>query len=77
MPMETIYSAIQELQLGLITVIITCSLLFAAGYWLGVAKSKKFIKRINKMEKEILDLNAELLYNSKESSSLVKAGSRS
>ncbi|HMH22032.1 MAG TPA: hypothetical protein VK563_09660 [Puia sp.] len=75
--METIYSAVQELQLGLITVIITCALLFAAGYWLGITKSKKFIKKINKLENEILDLNAELLYNSKESSSLVQASSPS
>jgi energy-converting hydrogenase Eha subunit H len=76
--METIYSAVQEFQLGLITVIITCSLLFAAGYWLGIAKSKKlFIRKLNKMEKEILDLNAELLYNGKEGNSLVQTGSKS
>jgi len=77
MPMETIYAAVQELQLGLFTVIISCSLLFFVGYKLGAAKSKKFIKKINKMEKEILDLNAELLYSSKESGSLMKAGSPS
>ena len=76
--METIYSAVQELQLGLITVIISCSLLFAAGYWLGTTKSKKlFARKINKMEKEILELNAELLYNGKEGNSLVQTGSNS
>jgi len=75
--MEAIYATVQELQLGLFTVIITCSLLFVVGYRLGAAKSKKFIKKINKMEKEILDLNAELLYSSKESGSLMKAGAPS
>ena len=61
--MENIYSAIQELQLDLFQVFITGLLLFLVGYWLGTIKSKKFVKRIHKMEKEIMDLNSELLYN--------------
>jgi len=61
--MENIYSTIQDLQLDIFQVLITGLLLFVVGYWLGTIKSKKFVKRIHKMEKEIMDLNTELLYN--------------
>ena len=75
--METIYSTSQDFQLDIIQVMITGLILFAAGYWLANLRSKKFLKEMRKLEKEIMDLNSELLYNEKmyyekASSSMVK-----
>jgi hypothetical protein len=73
--METIYSASQDFQLDIIQVMITGLILFAAGYWLANLRSKKFLKEMRKLEKEIMDLNSELLYNEKMYSDKVKASS--
>jgi hypothetical protein len=61
--METIYTILQNFQLDLSQVFICGLVVFAIGFWAGRAKSKKLERKIAKMEKEILDLNAELLYN--------------
>lgn len=60
--METIYSAIQRFELDPIQVIILGLFLFAIGFWTGQAKSRKLGRKMAKMEKEIRDLNTELLY---------------
>jgi hypothetical protein len=75
--METIYSTSQDFQLDIIQVMITGLILFAAGYWLANLRAKKLLKEMRKLEKEIMDLNSELLYNEKmyhdkASSSMVK-----
>jgi hypothetical protein len=61
--METFLPVFQNFQLDLTGVLIIGLFLFAFGYWLGTLKSKKLNKKIHKMEKDIMDLNAELLYN--------------
>jgi hypothetical protein len=59
--METIYTILQNFQLDLFQVFI-CGLVVATiAFWAGRAKSKKLERKMAKMEKEILDLNAELL----------------
>jgi hypothetical protein len=73
--METVYSTSIDVQIGLIQVLITGLILFAAGFWLGGMKGKKLQKKIYKMEKEIMDLNSELLYNEKASPTMVKTAS--
>lgn len=61
--METIYTTSQSFQLDLIQVLIIGLLLFAIGFWIGHARSKKIAQKMAKMEKEIMKLNTELLYN--------------
>ena len=61
--METILSTLLDIQLDFIEVMIIGLSLFSAGYWLGGLKSRKLNKKIGKMERDIMDLNAELLYN--------------
>ena len=73
--METVYSGTLDLQMGLLQVLITGLILFAAGFWLGGLKGKKLQKRMHKMEKEIMDLNSELLYNEKANGKIVKTAS--
>jgi hypothetical protein len=74
--METIYSTtILDLQLDIIQVTITGMVLFAAGIWLGGMKGRKLLRRMHKMEKEIMDLNSELLYNERPSHKMLKTTS--
>jgi hypothetical protein len=74
--METIYSTtILDLQMDIIQVTITSLLLFAAGIWLGGMKGRKLLKKMHRMEKEIMDLNSELLYNERPSNKMMKTTS--
>ena len=68
--METIYSVFNGLDYP--EIVITGLTLFAIGFWMGSVKSKKFVKKIREMEKEIMDLNSELLYNERPGSSMIK-----
>jgi hypothetical protein len=61
--MEPVYSVLQNFQLDLIQIFISSLVIFALGFWMGRAKSKKLERKMAKMEKEIRDLNTELLYN--------------
>jgi hypothetical protein len=73
--MEAIYSIIQDLNFP--GILIIGLLLFAIGFWMGNMKSKKAVRKIHKMEKEIMDLNSELLYNDRPGSSMMKTASHS
>ncbi|MHA4809613.1 hypothetical protein ACX0G9_15985 [Flavitalea flava] len=64
--METFYTILQGLQLDFIQVFISCVFFFAIGYGLGGIKGRKLTKTVQKLEKEIMDLNSELLYNNKD-----------
>jgi len=57
-----LFLSIQDLLLGPFPIITACILLFAFGYWVGNRKTKKLTKQLAKMEKKVMDLNAELLY---------------
>jgi hypothetical protein len=71
--METIYSTtILDLQMDIIQVTITGLILFAGGIWLGGMKGRKLLKKMHRMEKEIMDLNSELLYNERPSNKMMK-----
>jgi hypothetical protein len=61
--MGTIYSSVQRFQLDLFQTFIIGLFLFAIGIWVGLARSRKLGRKMVKMEREIRDLNAELLYN--------------
>ena len=47
-----------------VPVTLICIVIFGLGFWLGNLKSRKLIRKMNKMEKKIMDLNTELLYGS-------------
>jgi hypothetical protein len=66
--METIYSTSQRFQPDFLQVLIVGLFLFAIGFWVGQAKSRKLERKMAKLEKEIRDLNTELLYNTGEPS---------
>jgi hypothetical protein len=68
--MDALYAIFQNFQLNLIQVTIAGMLSFVLGLWIGRIKNKKLWHQMAKMEKEILDLNAELLYSTKETKSL-------
>lgn len=68
--MEPIYSILQDLN---VPVILLGLSLFAGGFWLGNLRKRQFLKKIHEMEKEIMDLNSELLYNDRPGSTMVKA----
>jgi hypothetical protein len=72
--MEAIYSILQDLNFPALLII--GSTLFAIGFWMGNQKKKRFLRKIHEMEKEIMDLNSELLYNERPGSSMVKANPR-
>ena len=67
--MESIYSILQDLNVPMLIFGIT---LFSFGFWLGNHRRRQFLKRIHEMEKEIMDLNSELLYNDRPGSTMVK-----
>ena len=61
--MEPIYSIFQNFQLDLSQVFISSLVVFVLGFWAGRVKSKRLERKMARMEKEIRDLNTELLYN--------------
>ena len=61
--MEPIYSIFQNFQLDLSQVFISSLVVFVLGFWAGRVKSKRLEQKMARMEKEIRDLNTELLYN--------------
>ena len=72
--MEPIYSILQDLNVPVL--LILGLVLFAVGFWLGNFKHKRCLRKIHEMEKEIMDLNSELLYNDRPGSTMVKANPR-
>jgi len=60
--METIFNS-SDIRLGLPEIAILGCCMFAIGFWIGTLKSKKLLKQLAKMDKKIMDLNSELLYN--------------
>lgn len=61
--MEIILNILRDLQLDMIQVFATGMVLFTIGYRIGIQKSRKLNKKIHELEKDVLDLNAELLNN--------------
>ncbi len=59
--MEIIINILQECQLNFFQVLAACLILFITGYRLGIQKSKRLNKKIDELERDVLELNAELL----------------
>ena len=64
--METIITILQAMQLNALEVCAAIAVFFGVGYWFGTRKTNKMQKRIYKLENDMLDLNAELLYGKDE-----------
>jgi hypothetical protein len=64
--METIMSILQAIQLNAMEVIAAVFTFFGVGYWYGRRKSEKLQTRVYKLENDILELHAELLYGKDE-----------
>jgi len=60
--METIVSILQALQLNAIEVFAVAVLFLGIGYWRGSRKASILQMRIYKLENDILELHAEILY---------------
>jgi hypothetical protein len=61
--MEIILNILQDFQLDMLQVTATGLILFVIGYRIGIQKSRKLHKKIHELERDVLDLNAELLNN--------------
>ncbi|MBS1947562.1 MAG: hypothetical protein JST47_07320 [Bacteroidetes bacterium] len=64
--METIVTILQALQFNALEVFAVIAAFFSVGYWFGTRKTNRMQKRIYKLENDMLDLNAELLYGKDE-----------
>ena len=64
--MESIIILLQAFHLNMLEVIITGFLLFSIGYWLGAKKAKKLTENIYELQRDVLELNAEILFGKPE-----------
>jgi hypothetical protein len=74
--METIVSILQALQLNAIEVFAIAVFFLGAGYWRGSRKTATLQMRIYKLENDILELHAEILYP-KDETPVIEIGSAS
>ena len=64
--MEVIIDLLQAFHLNFLEVLIAALFVFSIGFFLGHKKSKKLIEEVYKLQRDILDLNAEILYGKNE-----------
>ena len=64
--MEAIINLLQAFHLNFLEVLIAAIFVFGIGFLLGHKKSKKLIEEVCKLQRDILDLNAEILYGKEE-----------
>jgi hypothetical protein len=74
--METILTILQAVELNALEVIAAIVAFFGAGYWYGTRKTDKMQKRVYKLENDILELHAELLYG-KDEARVIEIGNSS
>jgi hypothetical protein len=60
--METIIDLLKAIQLNMLEVMIAGLFIFSLGYLIGIKKVKKLTHEIYGLQKDVLDLNEELLY---------------
>ena len=60
--METIIDLLKAIQLNMLEVMIAGLFIFSIGYLIGIKKVKKLTHEIYGLQKDVLDLNEELLY---------------
>ena len=67
--MEAILDILQAFHLNVLEVMIAGFFIFIIGFWLGNKKTTKYLQEIYSLQRDVLDLNAELLYGKSDSDS--------
>jgi hypothetical protein len=60
--METIIDLLRAVQLDMLEVMIAGVFIFSVGYLIGMKKVRKLTREIYGLQKDVLDLNEELLF---------------
>lgn len=60
--MEAIIDLLRAIQLNMLEVSIACLFIFGIGYMIGIKKVRKLTREVYGLQKDVLDLNEELLY---------------
>lgn len=60
--MEAIIDLLRAIQLNMLEVSIACLFIFGIGYLIGIKKVRKLTREVYGLQKDVLDLNEELLY---------------
>jgi hypothetical protein len=60
--METVIDLLKAIQLNMLEVMIAGLFIFSIGYLIGIKKVKKLTHEIYGLQKDVLDLNEEILY---------------
>lgn len=60
--METVIDLLRAIQLNMLEVMIAGLFIFSLGYLIGIKKVKKLTHEIYGLQKDVLDLNEEILY---------------
>jgi hypothetical protein len=60
--METVIDLLKAIQLNLLDVVIAGFFVFSIGYLIGMKKVKKLTHEIYGLQRDVLELNEELLY---------------
>ena len=60
--METVIDLLRAIQLNMLDVVISGLFIFSIGYMIGMKKVKKLTHEIYGLQRDVLELNEELLY---------------
>ena len=67
--METVIDLLRAIQLNMLDVVIAGLFIFSIGYLIGMKKVKKLTHEIYGLQRDVLELNEELLYGIHENES--------
>lgn len=67
--METVIDLLRAIQLNMLDVVIAGLFIFSIGYFIGMKKVKKLTHEIYGLQRDVLELNEELLYGVHENES--------
>ncbi len=67
--METVIDLLRAIQLNMLDVVIAGLFIFSTGYLIGMKKVKKLTHEIYGLQRDVLELNEELLYGNHENES--------
>ncbi len=68
--METVIDLLRAIQLNMLDVVIAGLVIFSIGYMIGLKKVKKLTHEIYGLQRDVLELNEELLYGIHEDASV-------
>jgi hypothetical protein len=67
--METVIDLLRAIQLNMLDLVVAGLFIFSIGYFIGIKKVKKLTHEIYGLQKDVLELNEELLYGFHENES--------